>query len=195
MSFIEITGQPCSGKTSFIASEVSGKKVNFFKLGFFRQIFYFFSGINFLGFSRTKVLFYWSLCEDAPLYFRMNVFRNAASKFGVFSSLQKSINNNVSKFIVDEGVSHLPFLFLKTDTRLIIEFIASELQITDVHYLSSPGYDVIHQRLLARGHKRLKFLYLSSFTTRIGEIEGILLSQYPNLCKKFKIIKDVTSIS
>ena len=195
MSFIEITGQPCSGKTSLISNKVLDKELNILKQGFFRRIFYFCSGINFLGLTRAKILFYWSLGEDAPIYFKMNIFRNAVSKFGIFLSFQASIGNNVARCLVDEGVSHLPFLFLKTDTTLIIDFIASELRTTDVHYLRSPGYDVIHHRLLNRGHKRLKFLHLSSFIIRTEEIEEIMLAQYPKVCKKFKILKDVTSIS
>ncbi|MBT7275275.1 MAG: hypothetical protein HN886_02330, partial [Woeseiaceae bacterium] len=195
MSFIEITGQPCSGKTSFISNKVPDKERNLFNQGLLARIFYFCSGINFLGLSRAKILFFWSLGENAPLYFKMNIFRNAVSKFGIFLSLQAPTSNNVARYILDEGVSHLPFLFLKTDTTLVIDFIASELQTTDVHYLISPGYDVIHHRLLKRGHKRLKFLHLSSFIIRTEEIEEIMLAQYPKVCKKFKILKDVTSIS
>ena len=60
MSFIEITGQPCSGKTSFISNKMLDKETNLFKQGFFRRIFYFCSGINFLGLTRAKILFYWS---------------------------------------------------------------------------------------------------------------------------------------
>ena len=195
MSFIEITGQPCSGKTSFISNKVLDKECNLFNQGLLARIFYFCSGINFLGLSRAKILFFWSLGENAPLYFKMNIFRNAVSKFGIFLSLQAPTSNNVVRYILDEGVSHLPFLFLKTDTTLVIDFIASELQTTDVHYLISPGYDVIHHRLLKRGHKRLKFLHLSSFIIRTEEIEEIMLAQYPKVCKKFKILKDVTSIS
>ena len=195
MSFIEITGQPCSGKTSFISNKVLDKECNLFNQGLLARIFYFCSGINFLGLSRVKILFFWSLGENAPLYFKMNIFRNAVSKFGIFLSLQAPTSNNVARYILDEGVSHLPFLFLKTDTTLIIDFITSELQTTDVHYLISPGYDVIHHRLLKRGHKRLKFLHLSSFIIRTEEIEEIMLAQYPKVCKKFKILKDVTSIS
>ena len=194
MSFLEITGQPCSGKSSFIAKQASDKEAYFFKQGPISKIFSFFSGINFLGPKRVKVLFDWSLIEDAPLYFRINIFRNAVTKFGIFSSLQASTNDYGARLLVDEGISHLPFLFLKTDTSVIVNFITTELQITNVHYLSSPGYDVINNRLLSRGHKRLTFLRLSSFVTRIREIESVLLSQYPNLCKKFRTFEDVTSI-
>lgn len=194
MNLIEITGQPCAGKTSFVLNTVLDNKVKPFNNKSFYKIYYFFLGIIFLGLKKTKILFSWSLIEDVPFYFKMNIFFNAVSKFGIFSYINKSKNNNSIKILVDEGISHLPFLFLKTDTKEIIDFISFGLRKTRVIYLSSPGHDIILNRLLNRGHKRLKFLLLNSFTSRNREIENILLSNYPSLCKKFNIIKNARSI-
>ena len=63
----------------------------------------------------------------------------------------------------------------------------------NVYILRSPEQDIIQARLLNRGHKRLKFIALSTFADRIHEIEKVLLSQYPSLCKKFKVFDDVAS--
>ena len=63
----------------------------------------------------------------------------------------------------------------------------------NVYILRSPEQDIIQARLLSRGHKRLKFMALSIFAGRIQEIEKVLLSQYPSLCKKFKVFDDVAS--
>jgi hypothetical protein len=63
-----------------------------------------------------------------------------------------------------------------------------------VHLLNSPGSGIIEQRLSIRGHKRLKYLLSSAFVTRIKEIEDNLLSEYPKLCKQFKVFEDATSI-
>ena len=63
----------------------------------------------------------------------------------------------------------------------------------NVYILRSPEQDIIQTRLLSRGHKRLKFIALSTFAGRIHEIEKVLLSQYPSLCKKFKVFDDVAS--
>ena len=194
MNLIEITGQPCAGKTSFVLNTLLDNEVKPFTNKSFYKIYYFFLGVIFLGLKKTKILFSWSLIEDVPFYFKINIFFNAVSKFGIFSYIHKSKNNNSMKILVDEGISHLPFLFLKTDTKEVIDFITFGLRKTIVIYLSSPGHDIILNRLLNRGHKRLKFLLLNSFTNRNREIENILLSNYPRLCKKFNIIKNVKSI-
>lgn len=194
MSYAEITGQPCAGKSSVIRNKALDSQTVSLNQGYIRKIFYIFSGINFLGFRRLKVIFLWSMIEDAPIYFRLNIFFNATSKFGIFSYLQSSSNNNGKHILVDEGVSHLPFLFLNSDTIKVINFISVELQKTNVQFLRSPGYDVIENRLLIRGHKRLKFLLLNTFATRMNEIENNLLFQYPSLCKKFIVFEDAASI-
>jgi len=97
------------------------------------------------------------------------------------------------KIVVDEGISHIPFLFLETDSKIVTNFISDELQMINVYILRSPEQDIIQARLLSRGHKRLKFITLSTFAGRIQEIEKFLLSQYPSLCKKFKVFDDAAS--
>jgi hypothetical protein len=194
MSYTEITGQPCAGKSSFMNREKSNNEAIVFKQGIARKIFYFLCGLYFLNLSRSKVLFFWSMLEQAPLYFRINIFFNAVSKFGIFFYLQSSSANNHEDILVDEGISHLPFLFLNSDTIKVVDFISNELQQTNVHYLNSPGSGLIEQRLTIRGHKRLNFLLLSAFVNRINEIEHNLLSEYPKLCKQFKVFEDAASI-
>lgn len=108
--------------------------------------------------------------------------------------MQSSSANNHEDILVDEGISHLPFLFLNSDTIKVVDFISNELQQTNVHYLNSPGSGLIEQRLTIRGHKRLNFLLLSAFVNRINEIEHNLLSEYPKLCKQFKVFEDAASI-
>ena len=194
MSYTEITGQPCAGKSSFMNREASNNEAIVFKQGIARKIFYFLCGLYFLNLSRSKVLFFWSMLEQAPLYFRINIFFNAVSKFGIFFYLQSSSVNHHEDILVDEGISHLPFLFLNSDTIKVVDFISNELQKTNVHLLNSPGSGIIEQRLSIRGHKRLKYLLSSTFVTRIKEIEDNLLSEYPKLCKQFKVFEDATSI-
>ena len=177
MSFTEITGLPCSGKSTLINKSILNNEIIFSKNRNLYKILYFFLGINFLKFKRVKVLLYWSMKEDAPFYFKINIFLNAVSKFGVFQYLKKN-NNKLYDFLIDEGISHLPFLFLKTNTEEVINFFLGELKILDVNYLSSPGDEAILNRLLERGHKRLKFLNTGSFILRTQEIEIIILSIY-----------------
>lgn len=188
MIFIEITGQPCAGKSSFIAQEVKRfKDIHIHKQIFPKNILNFVTGIKYLGFQRIKVLFSWSLKENASFFFRINVFRNAVLKFGIFCNYNTSAKTDSNKSLVDEGLSHLPFLFLKTDTQQVVDFISNELKRVNVRFLKSPGIDVIHERLLSRGHKRLKFLSVTHFSERNKEIEDILLDLYPNMCKELII--------
>ena len=196
MAFIEITGQPCAGKSSFIAQkEMIDHEIYILERGHLVMISNFFSGIKYLGFQRAKVLLFWSMKENAPLFFRVNIFRNAVSKFGFFQYLSKSSVGNLSRCLVDEGLSHLPFLFLSTNTQRVVDFISDELSRAKVQFLMSPGYDVLQDRLLSRGHKRLNFLSVTCFSRRNKEIEDVLLSKYPNLCEELKIIGNAGNIS
>lgn len=194
MGYIEITGQPCAGKSSFLRKKTSDDMTVVLKQGYMRKIFFIISGIYVLGYQRSKVLFFWSMIEDASVYFRINIFLNAASKFGIFLHLESSTSDKQRYILVDEGISHLPFLFLNSDTIKVINFISAELKETNVHYLRSPGGDAIEKRLLSRGHKRLKFLLPSNFVIRMSEIENNLLFHYPSSCKKFTVFEDVASI-
>lgn len=196
MNWEEITGQPCAGKSSFLANYAKDNQSSIFKnhKGLARKVFYFFLGIYFLGFQKLKVLFCWSSQEDGPYYFRLNIFINAVSRFGIFCFVSRSISEKRIRFLIDEGISHLPFLFLKTDTSLVINFISNDLKTVNVLYLRSPEFKVIQNRLLSRGHLRLKFLLASAFIQRVQEIENVMLSQYPKLCNKFKVLENVTSI-
>lgn len=195
MYFVEITGQSCSGKTQFIEDElILNKKFHAYRKNFIIKIFNFFVGVRYLGLERTKVLLSWSLKENASLFFRINIFRNAVLKFGNFKNLSNSTQDDLPTYILDEGVSHLPFLFLNSDTLKVVDFISNELSKINVKFLKSPGHDIIKERLILRGHKRLNFLPISFFTNRNKDIEDTLLRQYPNLCEDLKIIKNVGDI-
>ena len=195
MRFVEITGQSCSGKTKFIEDElILDTKFHVYQKNFITNIFNFFVGIRHLGLERTKVLFLWSLDENASLFFRINIFRNAVLKFGNFKNLSTSTKDDLQTYILDEGVSHLPFLFLNTDTLKVVDFVSNELSRINVEFLKSPGHDIIKERLTLRGHKRLNFLSISFFTNRNQDIEDVLLREYPNLCEDLKFIKNVEDI-
>ena len=195
MTFIEITGQPCAGKSSFIEQEVMiDRKICKYEHGFLTKMLNFFVGIKYLGLKRSKVLLSWSLKENASLFFRINVFRNAVLKFGIFQNLNSSTLEILPRYLVDEGLSHLPFLFLNSDTQQVVDFISDELKGVNVKYLKSPGGDVIQDRLAGRGHKRLKYFSVVCFADKNREIEDILLSQYPNLCEELEIVENVGNI-
>ena len=189
MKFTEITGQPCTGKTSFINSgKLSKTLYHSYSQGIFVKTINFFRGLFYLDFARLKMLFAWSFNEEASIFFKLNIFRNAVSKFGIYNSLSKK-NTYISSFpLVDEGISHLPFLFLNTKTDHILNLIREELETIQVIILKSPGLDEIKDRLKNRGHKRLRFLSLNKFIDMNYKIESLLLNRYSELCNGMKII-------
>ena len=132
-------------------------------------------------------------CKNITSLIRIFLLVTFFSKFGIFHRHQNPAKYQDLKIVVDEGISHIPFLFLETDSKIVTNFISDELQMINVYILRSPEQDIIQARLLNRGHKRLKFIALSTFAGRIHEIEKVLLSQYPSLCKKFKVFDDVAS--
>lgn len=196
---MEITGRPCSGKTSWLIehkaslrkdSQISQETL--LVKGLFAAMNYFISGIKYLGFKRCKVLLIWSLKESVPFFFRLNIFRNSVSKFGIF---YKSNNNKLeSMFPVDEGVSHLPFLFLNINPVNVVDFIHSELCQIDVGFLKSPIEDILVKRLSTRGHKRLKYLSIDLFLDRTAKIESALIELYPQRCKRFIFLEYAANI-
>ena len=193
MELIEITGQPCSGKTNFIDRETKSNNL-IKKYNQRRNLADFFIGIYYLGYSRSKTLFFWSLKEDVPFLFKLNIFRNAVIKFSIFISNHKLDKYKNAKLYVDEGISHLPFMFLKMDTLKVLKFIAKELLKTKVIFLKSPSQTVIKERLQRRGHKRLRYLSLNLFVERNMEIEEFLLKQYPKLCKDLRLKENVINV-
>tara|TARA_Y100000768_G_scaffold358752_1_gene314775 strand:- start:385 stop:954 length:570 start_codon:yes stop_codon:yes gene_type:complete len=189
MITIEITGQPCSGKSTYIDKILSSNKDYVSNSDtVIQKIYFFFYGFMYLETSRIKEILKWSLKENASLCFRLNIFRNAIAKFGMFKKKYLIKLKKDHNFFLDEGISHLPFLFLETDSKVIVEFIFNELQQVNVVFLKSPGLEVIKKRLQDRGHKRLKFLNISNFVDRNKEIEEILIPLYINSCKNFEII-------
>ena len=120
----------------------------------------------------------------------MNIFRNAVSKFGIFVDLKKNYIDSEQIMIVDEGISHLPFLFQNTETHLVLELLRSELSDIEVIFLPNPGSSTIKERLKSRGHKRLKYLNVDSFMSRNRDIECYLIDQYPYLSKNLIIFGD-----
>lgn len=189
LNVIEITGQACAGKTRYIRRRIGEEEhVVLAGGGRLNKLFYSASGFKYLGLSRVAKLCLWSLKESAPYYFRLNIFINAVSKFGFISIAETPELSPHQIFLRDEGISHLPFLFLNTDTELVVDFIRSEIKNIDINFLKSPGCRVIQDRLGNRGHKRLQFISPSFFVQRNDEIEKTLLNLYPNLCRNIEVL-------
>ena len=187
MCAIEITGQSCSGKTSFSSKKVSiEQNLTIYKIGNLRKILNFAAGLKYLGASKAMVLMNFALKEKGPLFFRINIFRNAVSKFGIFTHVNYSTNNS-KILIIDEGLSHLPFLFLETNTKDVVSLIANELSKIEIIFLIPSNRNVIKCRMKIRGHKRLKFLNIDDLINKNNLIEQSLLIEYPDLCANFTV--------
>jgi len=187
LKILEVTGQPGSGKSYCIKNliEADNRYIDM-PFGIMARLGAFFSGMTRLGIKRCKTLWVWSFREICPTYFKLVIFFNAVSKFG---RLPNSGNiNDASTLLVDEGISHLPFLFLNTDAELVIDFLRSEIKYIHIYFLKSPGFRVIQDRLGSRGHKRLQFMSMTFFIHRNDEIEKTLLNVYPNLCRNIEIL-------
>ena len=190
MNFIEITGQPCSGKTTFLNSYTfDGIKPQIYKQRMVLKLMNFIRGAIYLR-SKISHLLVWSLKEQGSFAFKLNIFRNAVSKFGIFVDLKKTYRSSKHIMIVDEGISHLPFLFQNTKTKDVLRMFISELKDVEVIFLASPGTSIIKERLLSRGHKRLKYLGLDSFVSRNSDIESLLINKYALMSKNFLIFRN-----
>ena len=147
MKFYEISGQSCTGKTSFIRDHLkSDKNYILYERNTVNLFSDFISGLKYLGIKRIKRVFLWSLKENAPLLFRLNIFRNSVTKFGIFLKLTNNDKSRKRTYLVDEGVSHLPFIFLNTSTNEVINFIAFELSSLNVKFLTCDQRNDIESR-------------------------------------------------
>ena len=190
MNLVEITGQPCSGKSTLMNTYTfDGIKPQVYKQGLFLKLINFIRGLIYLR-LKIHLLLSWSLKEQGSFVFRMNIFRNAVSKFGIFVDLKTNYIDSRQTMIVDEGISHLPFLFQNTETHLVLELLTFELSDIEVIFLPNPGSSTIKERLKSRGHKRLKYLNVDSFMSRNRDIECHLIDQYPHLSKNLVIFRD-----
>ncbi len=190
MNLIEVTGQPCSGKTTFLNYyDFDGTKPQIYRQRMGLKLMNFIRGVIYLR-LKIHLLLGWSLKEQGSFTFRMNIFRNAVSKFGILVDLKKNYSNEQQSMIVDEGISHLPFLFQNTKTKDVLRIFKTELKSVEVILLQSPGTSIIKDRLKSRGHKRLQYLNLDSFVSRNNDIERLLIDKYALMSKNFIIFGD-----
>ena len=83
MNLVEITGQPCSGKSTLMNTYTfDGAKTQAYKQGLFLKLINFMRGLIYLR-SKIRFLLSWSLKEQGSFAFRMNIFRNAVSKLSL----------------------------------------------------------------------------------------------------------------
>ena len=112
MNLVEITGQPCSGKSTLLNTYTfDGIKPQVYKQGLFLKVINFMRGLIYLR-SKIRLLLSWSLKEKGSFAFRINIFRNAVSKFGIFVDLKTNYTDSRQTMIVDDIFLHFFFRIL-----------------------------------------------------------------------------------
>lgn len=180
---IEITGQPCAGKSYLIEEMVAmdvGSRI--YRPSIIGKILNFGIGCFYLRFYRTIVLFKWSFHEVLPFLFKCNIFFNAVCKFGCYYRLNSRGHGGGPSWVIDEGVSHLPFLLCSTDCALVVNFIMPELKGLVVRLVVAPNQKVLRTRLISRGHKRLKYVSIDDFLRQNCKVETTIRESYPRVC-------------
>ena len=173
----EITGISASGKTRMLSSLSwhenfvvfdSGSLVQpGFKVSTSRRFLYELKNIfnlicyrnNLLDFNKIIWLLLASSRVRGGWLLRVNIFLNCILKFAYHATLKRRENSDIV-FIIDEGVSHIPFLLQDQDNsyQVVEEFFtifSGVLADIDVAYVGIEGVNTV-ERLMSRGHKRLK---------------------------------------
>jgi hypothetical protein len=209
---VEITGVPAIGKTYFLSTiQNSEEHVVIFDAGCFiklknkqsvlgrlltegRNIFYLLCKCNNikLRFSDVKWLFFSSFSVRGSIALKINIFINCLLKFAYHNVINCS-NISYKICIVDEGISHLPFLLQDQlhPSKMVDEFyyrFKKQLSCLNVVCIDSDS-DTI-DRLLLRGHKRLKLgsRYEAEKFDDMNKSTLKNIIKYSNFYKKFTII-------
>ena len=197
-NLIELTGVPASGKSTFIKRNnlkvvtvgslfPSLNDLPRFLSRFLGELVLFVEGLSKMPFKDVLFYFHISMNEKVDLIYKLNIFRNTVRKFGVFFLCQKiSVKGDL---YIDEGLSHIPFNFLSTEFSTLEVKLGHYLKEIDVQLVESPREAVIVERLMERGHTRLKFLKIGNFIKNNMSVENELLLRYPFLCHSFNKVE------
>jgi hypothetical protein len=173
----EITGISCSGKSALVAILHARKDIVIFDAGQFVDpaspatmlgrltaeiknlfnLFMFNNGL--LCLSDVFWLFKEIFKVRAVLRMKFNILFNCILKFSYHATIRRK-NLKGCNCIVDEGISHIPFLLQDQSEwkKMQEEFFSRfEKQLSEINviYLDASGVNTI-ERLIQRGHKRLK---------------------------------------
>ena len=169
MRIVELTGQPCAGKSSFArASKALTGVVLFnrhwlfetFKIPVKSQIFgrfvyellMMYGGVRNIKFS-VLLNYFVACCKvRGSLYRKINIFRNILHKYAVHEFAKRIEDDRI--LLVDEGLSHIPYIFSdcldSLDSKLFLECLEKRPWVLNIN---SSNADIKY-RIKSRGHKR-----------------------------------------
>jgi len=145
-----------------------------------------------LSYSDVKWLFSSSFNVRGSVLLKANIFLNCLLKFSYYGAINRSDISGVV-CIVDEGISHIPFLLqdqvnsIKTTQEFYFRF---KKYLSSLNVICIDGDVNTVERLLLRGHKRLK----SSSKNEIKRFDAMNRStlksvlKYSDLYKNFIIV-------
>ena len=174
----ELTGIPCSGKTTElmkIRSLVGGHVCdidwidsqlhisNFWKLRpLIREVFFFYSGLYALTIPKVVKLLLTLNLSGWSIVRKLNVFRNILRLFSLNRLIARSSDEIL---ILDEGLTHLHYIFATSDIKCppdilgIFPYIKPQVIILDC------PLEVLKTRLLHRRHDMLKYYSIDDFVS------------------------------
>lgn len=90
---------------------------------------------------------------DETYFSRINAYRNCMTKFGYHYFKKKR-----GLTLIDEGVSHIPFILGMPyeDIDRFVNIFKDDLKHTLILFIESPPMETLIQRIITRGHKRVK---------------------------------------
>ena len=210
MKIIEISGVPGSGKTTMLDSirtslpknwdifpndSSSNYTINILKnkINSFFYLFIFMLFKPFYTFKLIKYLSIYFLKSKESIYSSLYLLLNILFKISyVFFKIKFKPKNNV---IIDEGISHIPFNMISyksnqinIDAVKIWSFLKDLTKNIDVLILDISKKEA-HNRIFARGHKRLKNKEdINNFLNLNNETINLIKSESQNLFKSSEVI-------
>jgi len=160
---IEITGAPCSGKTTFIKRVYPNEDILLggmpLSYGYVKRLLcsIFVSLYALLSKTISFKQTCWVLIKaanyDENLFSRINALRNSMAKFGYF--IFKPKNNSI---LVDEGISHIPFILglKREDVDHFIMLFWHQLGKIRIIFIEASTNEKLKARIVTRGHKRVR---------------------------------------
>ncbi|SHJ29169.1 hypothetical protein ACQ0P8_13520 [Halodesulfovibrio aestuarii] len=168
--YTEATGSSCSGKTTFfknVQRYITGGYISecVFPSFIVRCVFLV---LGFYYLLLRPVKFFWVIRHGIEIQLSMHnkisALRNAFEKFGCYFIFRHDA------VLIDEGISHIPFVYQLTEEQLI-DFLAvfeKELRDISIILLTAPQESELILRLLSRGHKKVTSLESAAKFARLN---------------------------